>query len=143
MNGICEALPPGAISVEVHKEGKAGQADRGHIRIESQSEPPSMQEGFRDFWVFVDAETLQRSSKDLYAFQLLHFECLDRATGSREAKITGYQETGAHGILEVELPEGREILVPLVPPHATVDLEKGIIEFNDLHSLDPDSGDRN
>ena len=139
LDGLCDSLPSSAIEVSVTKEGPAGKADRGHIRVESASPSPSEQEGFRGYWLFVDDQGLQNSDSDLYAFQLLEFHVVDQATGASDARIIGYQETGAHGILEVELPDHRLILVPLIPQHATVDQKSRTVTIVDLASLDPDS----
>ncbi|GEM_PF-1652837 len=138
-DGELESLPASAVESSIQKQGNI-TAGRGRISISSATPPPSETEGFRGFWVFVDRTELlsSGSDEDLFLFDLLGFDCRDEASGRTDGKIRGYSETGAHGILDVEL-DGRRILVPLTEPHAHVDTRARLVVFSDLLSLDPDS----
>ncbi|MEQ8353408.1 MAG: hypothetical protein RH862_18180 [Leptospiraceae bacterium] len=136
--GQSNEMPGEAIPVNAVREGAVSNG-KSKLQILTDSAAPSEQEGFRGFWLFVeDKELIQGSGNDLFAFELLSYACEDLATGSRSARIVGYQETGAHGILEVETLEGSRILVPLVAPHAVLNTLDRTVQVTDLAALNPE-----
>lgn len=127
--GRLDAIPSDACQVQVQRNS-AVRSGRCRISI-----APDTGE-FSGYWLFVNETALHADKgSDLYVFELLQYRCMDRG-GAEGVAITGYSETGAHGLLEVKW-QGRTILVPLSDKHVLIDQENATVTFTDLRSLDP------
>ena len=76
------------------------------------------------WWICVPRVDLLADG-DLYSFQLIGCRVVRSLGGDELARVVGYYETGAHGVLVTNLPDGGEVLVPLVDEHVQLHLEDG------------------
>lgn len=61
---------------------------------------------------------------EYYHSDLAGCQVVDRASGAQLGVVTGFQEYGGPGLLEVERPDGRQILIPFARSICTeIDLE--------------------
>jgi 16S rRNA processing protein RimM len=89
-------------------------------------------EGWKRAQVSIPSELLvAEPGERVFLDQLLHFTVLD--SGKTIGKVVGFSTNGAQDLLNVQLPSGREALVPLVDDY----LEGLDFDKNEIHMTLP------
>ena len=83
-------------------------------------------------WICFPKELL-KDQKDLFVFQLIGMKifCNKEEVGT----VQDYFETGAHGVLTIEMKDGIEVMVPYVDEFVFVDLAGGKITIDRLYEF--------
>ena len=122
--------PAGEFQVATLEAWQPGQKSRGRVRLRCDVEE------LDGWWICVEQERLIAGSDELYWFQVLGLPVRDEA-GEAVATTAGYLETGAHGVLRLETPDGQEVLIPFVEQFVSVDLEGGCLRIPDFADFLP------
>jgi ribosomal 30S subunit maturation factor RimM len=103
--------------------------------------PPVDSPDLDGWWLCLNQQQLAGPGPDVYVFQLIGL-AVHAARGEQRdpeplATVTGYIETGAHGVLETKTADGVEVLVPFVPEYTELDLDAGRVYVRDFADLIP------
>ena len=125
-----------------------GKKSKAQVRLDvaEETQRDKGDEELYGWWVCVERRQLIEATSDVFIFQLIGLAVYPvDESGERGAEpiavVTGYMETGAHGLLETRtLPRGDaevEVLVPLVPEYAELDLPNGRVYVRGYEDLIP------
>lgn len=66
------------------------------------------------YWLCVRSSQLQKNQNEFFVYEIMGLPVFKEISGDRIGTVIEYQQTGAHGIIEIELSDKKLIMVPML-----------------------------